>query len=68
MKRHELQIVLVRANAEMRDAFQRRLGRPGVGDEHFRSGLMQFHSQFLIFGKLAAATACPTRRLFSSGT
>ena len=65
---HELEVVLVGADAEMGDARQSRGFGKTVGDEKFSGGLVQFHGQgALIFGRLAAATAWPTRRLFSSG-
>ena len=98
---HDLEVVLVGADAEVGDVREDRLHRLAAGDEDLGVRVAQFHvrSFFCIhrggaenaekisvvrmsslrplrlcgassyfLGKLAAATAWPTRRLFSSGT
>ena len=40
---HEFEIVLMRADAEMRDARQRGGGREAVGDEDFSGGVVELH-------------------------
>ena len=44
--RHDLDIVLVRGNAQVRGARQRRVGRRAVGNEEVRRRLMKLHDVF----------------------
>ena len=46
MERHEFQIVLVRADAQMRDAFERVRDGLAVRNKNLRRELMQFHKLF----------------------
>ena len=64
MKGQELQVILVRTDAEMGDPLQRRGDWLPVGNEDFGGVIMEFHLPS--DGRLATATACPIRRLFSS--
>ena len=48
MESHDLAVVLVRADPEMRDAAESALDGQAVGDEHGGVGLEEFHGSFRI--------------------